>query len=60
LFMFPPTRALHGPVVNCERHCVTLVEGNDLRPRLHARALFRKDEFAAGEIALRFLLLKRE
>jgi hypothetical protein len=47
-------------VVNCERHCVTLVEGNDLRPRLHARALFRKDELAAGEIALRFLLLKRE
>lgn len=37
LFMFSPTRALHGPVVNCERHCVTLVEGNDLRLRLHAR-----------------------
>jgi hypothetical protein len=48
------TRALHGPVVNCERYCVTLVEGNDLRPRLHARALFREDEFAASEIALWF------
>jgi hypothetical protein len=54
IYAISATHALHGPVVNCERHCVTLVEGNDLRPRLHARALFREDEFAASEIALWF------
>lgn len=41
-------------MVNCERHCVAWVEGNELRPRLHARALFREDEFTASEIALWF------
>ena len=54
IYAISATYALHGPVVNCERHCVALAEGNDLRPRLHPRALFREDEFAASEIALWF------
>ena len=47
------TRALHGPLVNCEGHCIALAEWNDLRSRLHARALLREYEFAASKVPLR-------
>jgi len=53
IYAIGAARALYGPVMNCEGYCITLAEGNDLRPRLHARALFREYEFTADEIALR-------
>src|SRR5580693_913554 len=43
-------RALHGPVVNRENNSVALMERYDHRSALHARALLRHDELAAGEV----------
>ena len=45
-----PNRAM----VHRERHRVALTKRNHLRPRLHTRPLLGEDEFAAGEISLRF------
>ena len=43
-------RAMHGPIVNRERHRITLVKWHDLDTTLHARPLFGQNELAAREI----------
>src|ERR1700679_1091608 len=42
--------ALHRPVVNRENNSVALTQRHDYRSALHARALLRHDELAAGEV----------
>jgi hypothetical protein len=49
-----PTRPLHRTLMNSESHGVALSQRNNLRSRLHARALFGQHEFAAREIFFRF------
>jgi hypothetical protein len=43
-------RATHGPVVNCEDNTISLTKRHHHWPALHARALLRHDELAAGEV----------
>jgi hypothetical protein len=45
-------RTFHWPVMNREHHGIALRQRHHLDPALHARALFRQDKLAAGEIAL--------
>lgn len=46
-------RAHLRTVANCENHRLALFEQDDLGTRLHARALFGNDEFAAFEFFMR-------
>src|SRR5499427_5116120 len=46
-------RALHRSMMHGEDHALALREWRDFCPRLHARALLREHEFAAGEIFAR-------
>src|SRR5205085_4036103 len=46
-----PARPLHRAMVHGKGDRIALAERHHFRPRLHARALFRQDELAAGEIA---------
>ena len=42
--------SLHGSVADRENHAVSLFQSDDLRAGLHAGALLRQNELAAGEI----------
>ena len=47
-----PARALHRALMNREDHGVSLSQGHDLDPGLHARALLGEDQLSAGEVAI--------
>src|SRR5258708_37849611 len=50
VYAISAARTLHGTIVNRENNAVSLTERHDHRPALHARALLRHDELAAGEV----------
>ena len=43
-------RSMHGPVMDCEGHSISLPKGHDFDAALHARPLFGQDKLAPGEV----------